>query len=128
MLDVQLIPLHQVAQQYRDYSDSGVDVRADFISLYWNGYKNTVPYHIGSNFSLLFTMPGGNIVKSYIYIHTHYWDISYLAKDDKSVIWHKDTINNQNYPTDDNDQIKSVNQNDHERSKQNYSPVQIVIT
>ena len=69
-MDARLISIQQIDQQSEDPLAGG-DVRAEAYYLRWNGLLKRVPYQIGSNLPILYTLPGGKIAKTYIANHTH---------------------------------------------------------
>ena len=102
-MDARLISLQKIAQQSRD-KDTGADIRAKAYYLQWNDVTKTVLYQEGSNLPILYTLPGGKIVKSYIVQHMHAFSLhnkkSYLAKEDKRVTWDKSLIHKEMFPSD----------------------------
>ena len=63
----------------------GGHVLGDVLHLRWDNHTKVVPYHSASNLPVLFTVPSGTVVRSYISRHMYYWYGSHLSKSDKNV-------------------------------------------
>lgn len=109
-MDVRLISLQQVAQQSRD-KEAGAVIIAKVCYLKWNGLTKTVPYQAGSNFPILYTLPGRKIARSYTAQYSHAFTLqnnnAYLSKKDKNSTWDKSPIHKLMYPLE-NETTKST--------------------
>ena len=109
-MDVRLISLQQVAQQSRD-KGTGAVITAKACYLKLNGRTKTIPYQAGSNLTILYTLSGGKVARTYIAQHSHAFTLhnnnAYLSKKDKNLNWDKSLIHKSMYPLEDETTIST---------------------